>query len=170
VELLGRTGEALDIGAGAGRDTAYLLRQGFHVTAVDPEPSSARAMRKMPQQRWLRFVQVPAQDFKPESYDLVNAQYVLPFVPRKAFAPTVRRLVAAVRPGGVMTATFFGPHDSWNQPGSEQTFITRARARALLRGLQIVELEEEDEDGETADGTQKHWHLFHVLARRPTAG
>src|SRR5258706_15675273 len=36
--LAPRRGSALDLGAGAGRDTRYLLEQGFQVTAVDPHP------------------------------------------------------------------------------------------------------------------------------------
>jgi tellurite methyltransferase len=29
------------------------------------------------------------------------------------------------------------------------------------------EFEEEDEDGATALGTQKHWHVYHIVARKP---
>ena len=44
--LVPRNGRALDLGAGAGRDTRYLLEQGFRVTAVVPpqqipEPQTA---------------------------------------------------------------------------------------------------------------------------------
>ena len=38
VSLLPQKGRALDLGAGAGRDTRYLLEQGFQVTAVDRDP------------------------------------------------------------------------------------------------------------------------------------
>ena len=37
VSLLTRKENALELGSGAGRDTAYLLEQGFHVTGVDKD-------------------------------------------------------------------------------------------------------------------------------------
>src|SRR4051812_10504921 len=40
VRHLEHKGDALDLGAGAGRDTIYLLEQGFNVTAVDRERGS----------------------------------------------------------------------------------------------------------------------------------
>ena len=41
-------GEALDVGAGAGRDTAYLLSRGWRVTALDSSPSAAEALERLP--------------------------------------------------------------------------------------------------------------------------
>jgi hypothetical protein len=30
-----------------------------------------------------------------------------------------------------------------------------------------LHLEEADQDGATSQGTPKHWHVFHVIARKP---
>ena len=46
------------------------------------------------------------------------------------------------------------------------TFHSADQARALLDGLEIVHWDEEDADG-TAYTGPKHWHVFHVVARRP---
>jgi hypothetical protein len=66
-----------------------------------------------------------------------------------------------------MAATFFGHHDEWNVAGAELSFSTRPEIENLFRGWEIIELAEEDADGHTADGTPKHWHVFHVVARQP---
>jgi tellurite methyltransferase len=167
VELLDRPGDALDLGSGGGRDTEYLLRQGFQVTAVDASPSAREALRRLPRQRQLRFARSAIEDFIPEEYDLINAQFVLPFLQPDQFSACLERLLGAVRPGGVLAATFFGPNDEWNVPGTQMVFVTRSELPGLLRGLEVVELSEEDQDGHTADGSPKHWHIFHVIARRP---
>jgi SAM-dependent methyltransferase len=165
-ELFDHPGEALDVGAGAGRDTAYLLRQGWRVTAMDASPSAATALRRMPRQRALEVVVAAVEDSEPPASDLVNAQFALPFIPPSSFRATVRRLRDSVRPGGIMAATFFGPNDEWNVPGTELSFSTRAEIERLFKGFEILELSEVEEDGRTADGTPKHWHLFHLIARR----
>ena len=46
------------------------------------------------------------------------------------------------------------------------TFQTRAEAEALLSRFEVELFDEVEEDGSTAVGKQKHWHLFHVVARR----
>jgi tellurite methyltransferase len=165
-EMFDEPGEALDVGAGAGRDTGHLLRLGWRVTAVDASPSAATALRRMPRQRNLQVVLTAAEDFEPAGYDLVNAQFSLPFLPPAHFDATVRRLRDSVRNGGILCATFFGPNDEWNVAGTELTFCTRADVERAVRGWELIELTDVDEDGHTADGTPKHWHVFHLIARR----
>ncbi|WP_372592992.1 hypothetical protein [Actinotalea sp.] len=46
------------------------------------------------------------------------------------------------------------------------TFRTADQARALLEGLEVLHREEEDAPGTSCTGP-KHWHVFHVIARRP---
>ena len=46
------------------------------------------------------------------------------------------------------------------------SFHSRDEVLALLRGLEIEHLDEVDEDGQTAVGDPKHWHVFHVVARK----
>jgi len=167
-DMFDQPGDALDVGAGAGRDTAYLLLRGWRVTAVDSSPSAAAALRRLPGRRKLHVVVSAIQDFEPAAYDLVNAQFSLPFIPPAHFDATIERLRDSVRPSGVMAATFFGKRDEWNVPGTEQNFSTRTDVEHMFSRWEIIELTEVEEDGHTADGTPKHWHVFHVIARRPT--
>jgi SAM-dependent methyltransferase len=167
-ELLPDGGRALDLGAGAGRDTRYLLAHGFIVTAVDADVHAVERLRALADER-LHVVHstFEAFPFEPRCYELISAQFALPFVPEPAFSAIFARLVQALRPGGVFAGQFFGPYDQWNTPGRQMTFVSRQRAQELLRGLDVLELREEDTDGHTADGSPKHWHVFHILARKP---
>lgn len=164
-------GRALDLGAGAGRDTRYLLEQGFDVTAVDAEPRSAELLSALPQTH-LRVVQSAFEDFDFAEYapfDLISAQFALPFIPPDRFADVFARLKGALVPGGIFAGQFFGVHDEWNTPDRAMTFVTHAEAESLLSDMETIELIEEDADGKTADGSTKHWHVFHILARRPAS-
>ncbi len=169
VERAPGKGRALDLGAGAGCDTRYLLEQGFAVTAVDADPASMALLSALPQDH-LRITQSRFEDFAfaaSAPYDLINAQYTLPFIPRSHFAAVFARLKAALAPGGVFAGQFFGVHDQWNTPERDMTFLSRAEAEALLSDLETIELTEEDADGHIAGGAPKHWHIFHILARKP---
>jgi SAM-dependent methyltransferase len=163
-------GRALDLGAGAGRDTRYLLEHGFAVTAVDADPTAAALLAALPPDR-LRVVRSTFENFAfaPAAYDLISAQFALPFVARDRFFAVFARLKAALAPGGVFAGQLFGERDQWNTPGHTMTFLTRAEVAALLSDLDVIELDEEDTDGHKADGSPKHWHAFHILTRRPLA-
>ena len=165
VSLLGHTGEALDLGSGGGRDTRYLLAQGFQVTAVDNEAASLAALADLPRER-LRLVQSTFEDFSFTSYDLINAHFALPFTKKEQFSAVFARLKAALKPGGVFVGQFFGVNDTWNTPETTMTFLTHEQAHAQLADLEIVEFEEEDKDGMTARGDAKHWHVYHIIAHR----
>ena len=166
VSLLAHKERALDLGSGAGRDTRYLLEQGFQVTAVDSDAHAITILATFPQER-LRIVQSSFVDFAFGTYDLINAHYALPFVAKSRFDEVVARVKQALQPGGIFVGQFFGIHDEWNTPGREMTFLTREEAEEALQGLEIVEFREEDLDSHVADGSPKHWHAFHIIARKP---
>ncbi len=164
VSLLGHTGEALDLGCGGGRDTRYLLAHGFAVTAVDSEAASLAALADLPPEH-LHLVQSTFEDFAFTNYDLINAHFALPFTHKEQFSAVFARLKAALKPGGIFVGQFFGVNDTWNTPETTMTFLTREQAHAQRAGLELVEFEEEDQDGMTARGEAKHWHVYHIIAR-----
>lgn len=164
--LFDHPGDALDLGAGAGRDTIHLLSRGWSVTAVDSSPFAIAALQRV-ESPHLRVVESSIEAFEPRSYDLVNAQYSLPFIAPQKFDAAFDRLLRAVRPAGVMCTLFFGPRDEWNLAGREMVFTTRAEVARLFSGWDVIELNEVEEDGTTADGSAKHWHVIHATTRRP---
>ncbi len=160
-----RRTDGLDLGCGAGRDTRLLLQQRFRVTAVDRNPEVFSYFRDIPPEQ-LTLVQSLIETFTFETYDLVNAQWSLPFIQNDLFEETLTKIKQALRPDSIFTGQFFGMHDTWNTPGTTMTFCTGEQAQWFLHDLSIITLWEEDEDGETALGDLKHWHVFHFIARK----
>jgi tellurite methyltransferase len=165
VTLLSNGKYALDLGCGAGRDTRYLLEQGFSVTAVDSDPHAIALLEVFPRDH-LRVVQSSFEAFEFETYDLVNAHFALPFAPEDRFHEVFARIKLALNAGGIFVGQFFGVNDEWNSPGNQMTFLTREQAEAELKDLKVLEFQEEDVDSHVADGTPKHWHVFHIIAQK----
>jgi trans-aconitate methyltransferase len=166
--LVDRKEHALDVGAGALNATKYLLSAGFgHVTAIDASPHAQKAAEELPQEQ-VTFVLSRFEDFAfpANSYDLINAEFSLPFVNRGAFELMFTRLLSSIRGGGIFTGQLFGTNDSWNVENSGMTFHTRAEAEAFFRDFELRHLEEEDHPGTTKLGEPKHWHIFHVIASK----
>lgn len=168
VSLVAKKERALDLGCGAGRDTRYLLEQGFQVTAVDADANAMAILATFPYQERLRAVQSSFVDFPLENYDLINAHFSLPFLPREQFYAVFEKVRQVLNPDGIFVGQFFGIHDQWNTPeqAGKMTFLTREEALQALEGLDVIEFEEEDVDSVVADGSPKHWHVFHSIARK----
>lgn len=97
--------------------------------------------------------------------DLVNSSFALPFCVPEHFDDVWRRVRESLAAGGRFSGQLFGDRDGWVGT-REMTFHTRDEAEALLDGFELERFDELEEDGETATGTNKHWHVFHVIARR----
>jgi SAM-dependent methyltransferase len=162
-------GLAVDLGCGTGRDTLELLRRGWRVVAVDSEPRAIDALRADPVAREaggaLDTVLASFVEAGWPPADLVNASFSLPFCAPDGFSRTWARIRASLRPGGRFAGNLFGVRDGW-APAEGITFLTRGEVEGLLAGLEVERLDEVEDDGRTALGTPKHWHLFHVIARQ----
>lgn len=168
ITLLSLTGEktALDLGCGAGIETQYLLEKEFHVTAVDQQVEALEYLFSLPFQHRLRAVCAPFETFSFGCYDIIHAHNSLSFLSPAAFSNVWEAIQHALNPGGFFVGTFFGTHDSWQQQHYRQmTFFEYAEVRMLLSHWQIIDLNEQENDADTALGEKKHWHVFHVIAK-----
>jgi SAM-dependent methyltransferase len=154
----------LDLGTGSGRDALAFRKAGYQVTALDPSPAMAALAREhagVPV-RVLR-----AQDLQDTgAYDGIWACASLLHVPWDELPGVFRRLERALRPGGVLYASFKpGEGERTVDDGRHFTDMTEARLRDRLReapGLRMIEV------WETADVRPgrggERW--FNALLRR----
>ena len=159
-------GFAVDLGCGTGRDTFELLRRGWRVLAIDAQEEALRRLRAAVGGYERLETQVTTfEDVALPPCDLVNASFALPFCPPDRFEELWARIGDALRPGGRFCGQLFGDRDGW-AGNSAITFHTRADVERLLAGYDAERLDEEEEDSTTVVGDAKHWHLFHVVARK----
>lgn len=153
---------ALDLGCGAGNDSRFLKEKGFRVTSVDSNPEVKKYLDDDSDFVISTYVNF---DFPIEHYDLVNAQYALPFNPPESFNSMFERLTKSLRPGGIFAGQFFGKEDSWSN-AKDMTFHTEAEIYSLLSDYKVHVFREEKRKGKTASGENKFWHVFHVIAEK----
>jgi trans-aconitate methyltransferase len=163
----GAPGFALDLGAGEGSDTRYLLQQGWRVHAIDGADGAderIRASAPVARREYLTVEQRAFEDIlELPPADLVYAGFALPFCGPAAFPVLWDATREAMPPAGWFAGQLFGPHDSW-AGRHNMNFHDRAAVDELLDGLDVLELTEEDREGAMVGGT-KHWHVFHIIAR-----
>lgn len=160
---------AIDLGSGNGRDTIELLRRGWHVLAVDAEPDAIRgltAREDLPPGCRLDTRIGRFEDIALPPSDLVNSSFALPLVDPPEFPDLWDRILDSVRSGGRISCQLYGDRDSWvGRPGI--TFFSKGGVEALLEPLDVEFFREEEDDSVTPRGQKKHWHIFHIVAKRP---
>jgi tellurite methyltransferase len=172
---------AVDLGCGSGMDTIALLDRGWRVLAIDADAEGIRRLEQSLAARGegAHRVETRVARFEDATWpqaEIVNASFALPFCHPDSFASLWERVVASLAPGGRFCGQLFGDRDewaplpsasrgSWSSPRA-MSFHSRDEVLALLHGLEIELLDEVDEDGQTAVGDPKHWHVFHVVARK----
>lgn len=165
--------QAVDLGAGAGTETLALLRAGWAVHAVDVTAASIARVRSRAERagvaahlttataRFDRVGRLPPAT-------LVHSSFSLPYCAPDVFPAAWETATTAVVPGGWLAVNLFGDRDDFADNPTVTT-LPEERIRGMLDGFDLHSWEVEDEDGVTASGEAKHWHVVSVVARRPTA-
>lgn len=159
---------ALDLGAGALKDSKFLLAQGFKkVTAVDRESIPENILSAIKDDRF-EFIRKSFTEYNfPEAaFDLVSSQYALPFLALPDLTVVFNRIKHSLRKRAIFTGQLFGLHDEWNVANRTMSFLARDDILKLLMGMDILLLKETEMNGRTANGQPKHWHLFDIVARK----
>jgi trans-aconitate methyltransferase len=158
---------AIDLGCGVGNDTLALLQRGWHVLAVDKEVEAIQRLRqRVPAEHHANLTTMVAafEGLALPKANLVNASFSLPFCPPEHFAALWGEIINSIRRGGRFAGQLFGERDQWAQD-ARMTFHSRRRVQQLLDPFEVEYFVEIEEDGATATGGSKHWHIFSVVAK-----
>jgi trans-aconitate methyltransferase len=158
---------ALDLGCGAGVETAELLRRGWRVLAVDWDPTTPDLLAARVPPEATAGLTVLVRGFAEldalPPLDLVHASWSLPYAGRHL--PRLwRLLVDALVPGGWLGCVLFGDRASADAPDTAR--LTDAQVAGLLAGLAVAEHTTQEATGVSFTGDTR-WHVHTVVARKP---
>ena len=168
VDMKINPGICIDLGCGAGRDSIFLIKNGWKVIAIDKEDTEKmiRSSLQEEEQNYLKFIK---QDFENniilQSCNLLVANSSLSFCNRKNFDYLWNKIVNSISKDGYFVGNFFGINDSWaNRPN--MVFFTKEEVIKLFSSFEIINFKEVAKNGKTALGVEKHWHVFNVIAKK----
>ncbi len=96
-------GRTADIGCGSGREVAWLNANGYPATGFDPSAGLLAQARARYPDLSFSAAALPELAVVPDaSFDNVLCETVIMHLARDTIAPSVRRLVAILRPGGCL--------------------------------------------------------------------
>jgi tellurite methyltransferase len=163
--FLPEAGHAIDLGAGVGNTSLWLVERGWTVDAFDVSPDAAALFaERLAGREGARFHLAGYADADLPACGAAIAVFSLFFERPDAFPAVWTKVTGAIKPGGLFAGQFLGPNDDW---ADGCTTHTEAEVDRLLAGWEVVLHEHEDRDGQTILGRPKHWDVHHIVARKP---
>lgn len=162
-----KAGTCIDLGCGAGRDTVFLIKNGWKVIAIDKEDTEniIRSSLNEEEQNSLKFVKQDFENVILEPCNLLVANASLSFCHKKYFNEMWNKIISSITEDGYFVGNFFGINDTWAKRDN-MTFFTKDEVLNLFNSFEIINFKEVEKDGKTALGVNKHWHLFNVISKK----
>jgi len=140
---LPRSGHALDIGAGEGRNALFLASLGLDVLAVDQSEVGMQKALRLANERKLS-LRVQAADLQhfdaePNSFDVVSSIFV--HLPAALRAAVHRRVAAWLKPGGAFILEAYAPDQIERETGGPKNPAHLASLEVLLDELAGLTIE-----------------------------
>ena len=160
---------AVDLGCGAGRDTLYLIKNGFKVLAIDKEDTSKIISKKLNSEelKRFRFKCQAFEDLEIEENNLLVANFSIPFCNKNYFKSFWNKIGNSILENGYFVGNFLGVNDSWTKTKKDMVFLTKEEVLDLFKNnFNIIFFKEVEKDEKTVLGVMKHWHIYNVIAKK----
>ena len=158
---------ALDAGCGTFRNINFLLEQGFNVVAFDQNDGGVKEDLKNVRNGKVTFTKSTFEtfDYGKNKYNFIVSTFALPFTDPNKFENVLDKIKDSLKNGGVFCGQLFGQNDEWRWD-KKMTFHNKAEIQELFSDYEVLQLEENEHDGQTALGVDKHWHIFSFIVKR----
>ena len=112
IKMETKTGDAIDLGCGAGRDTIFLIKNNWNVTAIDREDTKniIEANLNIKELKRFKFVCQNFENIQLDKNDLIVSNFSLPFCSKNYFNDFWNKIVNSINNGRILCRKFF-----WNK-------------------------------------------------------
>jgi len=174
------SGRALDIGAGDGRNSLFLARAGYSVTAVDYSRVGLEKLTRLADEEGLTDrIQTELGDarslpYAPDTYSLIASVTLFDHLPAEDIPPLFDRLTASLVDGGVLFVKAHTIDDPGHAAGRRDASELAAEIRHYFGRNELLHLVsdryyiiryEETREHDTTHG-RPHYHAFAKLLAR----
>jgi SAM-dependent methyltransferase len=155
---------ALDLGAGNGDSTKYLLEQGMVVYAVDFHDIAIKRIKNRKDiinQQNLKLIQSSFEELNWQQLpqlDAVIAINTLPWISKREFNKTFKAIFHQLKPGGLLILKTFGVNRPFGK--SKPTMHTREEFDNLIQEYEILYFKEVTQRNDKRD------HAFKAVLRK----
>lgn len=163
INMLQEKNSALDLGAGAMVETRYMVESGFQrVVAVDEMQCDSFLHNEKLQHITFICKMVEDYEFPVESFDLVSALFVLPFLKKSKLPRVTEGIRGSLKEGGIFVGTFFGPEDYRARNPKISALEEKDVIKQLLFNFDVISNIEKKGKKET----DELFHVFWFIARK----
>lgn len=154
----------LDFGCGSGRDTKYFLEKGYKVDAMD---GSAKLCAYASAYTGIRVRQALFQDLDARGvYDGIWACSSILHLRKSELTDVIRKMAAALKPGGVIYTSFKHGHFEGERNGRYFTDFTSEDFNEFLKKIDALSLEEQWITSDVRPGRGEEKWLNLILRRK----
>jgi SAM-dependent methyltransferase len=142
-DRLPRSGHALDIGAGEGRNALFLASHGLDVLAVDQSDVGIQKARHLAEERRLMLRTLVADlrefDAEPKSFDVISSIFC--HLPQSLRAAVLRRAADWLKPEGVFVLESYAPDQIKRGTGGPKDLSLLAPLEVIVGELDGLTIE-----------------------------
>lgn len=169
-----QSGLAIDFGCGCGNDSAFLLKNGWTVWAIDGEPIAIEILKNRKDISKQSLLFANSEKFEEINWnnlpkvDLFLAINALPFCKKEKFKEVWSHITETIQPQGRFAGHFFGPRYQGftDKERSLMTFLSKEEVLELFKDFDIEYFDEKEENGKSGTGRDIHSHIFEVIAKK----
>ena len=108
IEIENKKGNATDLGCGAGRDTVFLIKNNWKVTAIDREDTRSKIESRLNTEelKGFKFIRQDFENIKLDKSDLIVSNFSIPFCNKKYFNEIWSKIVNSINNGRIFCWKF----------------------------------------------------------------